>query len=90
MSDSNSSRQQWETNFGQGFTPQQVNDMNAQLSQTRTQRVRAAMFPETLETGTTFPYPQLDPNNPTAVQRLSEPSQMLKQAVTGLVNYQVK
>merc|ERR1712226_119441 len=78
----------WENNFGQGFTTQQVNDINSQLSQTRTQRVRAAIFPETLESGTVFPYPQRDPSNPTAVQKLSEPSHMLKQAVTGILNYQ--
>ena len=35
---------------------------------TRAQRVRAAMFPETLDEG-----PEMDPTQPTAVQRLSEP-----------------
>ncbi|VEN37153.1 unnamed protein product, partial [Callosobruchus maculatus] len=33
----------------QGFTQEQVDEMNNQLNQTRSQRVRAAMFPETLE-----------------------------------------
>lgn len=63
-------------------------DMNQQLSQTRSQRVRAAMFPETLEEGIEIPSTQLDPAQPTAVQRLSEPSQMLKHAVVNLINYQ--
>ncbi|KAL7636200.1 UNVERIFIED_CONTAM: hypothetical protein RMT77_012957 [Armadillidium vulgare] len=75
--------------FGQsGFTSEQVDDMNQQLSQTRSQRVRAAMFPETLEEGMEIPSTQFDPSQPTAVQRLSEPSQMLKHAVVNLINYQ--
>ena len=64
--------------------------MNQQLNQTRSQRVRAAMFPETLEEGIEIPSTQLDPAQPTAVQRLAEPSQMLKHAVVNLINYQVK
>ena len=63
-------------------------DMNQQLNQTRSQRVRAAMFPETLEEGIEIPSTQLDPTQPTAVQRLAEPSQMLKHAVVNLINYQ--
>ena len=47
------------------------------------------MFPETLEEGAQIPSTQYDPNNPTAVQRLAQPSQMLKQAVVNLINYQV-
>lgn len=74
--------------FTQNFTQDQVDDMNAQLSQTRSQRVRAAMFPETLEEGIEIPSTQFDPQQPTAVQRLSEPSQMLKHAVVNLINYQ--
>ncbi|CAG0879006.1 unnamed protein product [Darwinula stevensoni] len=71
-----------------GFTAQQVDEMNAQLNQTRSQRVRAAMFPETMEEGIEIPSTQFDPNQPTAVQRLAEPSQMLKHAVVNLINYQ--
>lgn len=55
---------------------------------TRAQRVRAAMFPETLEEGIQIPPTQLDAAQPTAVQRLAEPSQMLKHAVVNLINYQ--
>ena len=51
-------------------------EMNQQLNQTRSQRVRAAMFPETLEEGIEIPSTQLDPAQPTAVQRLAEPSQV--------------
>merc|ERR1719464_2525200 len=71
-----------------GYTQEQVDEMNQQLNQTRSQRVRAAMFPETLEDGIEIPSTQLDPAQPTAVQRLSEPSQMLKHAVVNLINYQ--
>jgi len=46
------------------------------------------MFPETLEEGIEIPSTQLDPTQPTAVQRLAEPSQMLKHAVVNLINYQ--
>ena len=46
------------------------------------------MFPETLEEGIEIPSTQLDPAQPTAVQRLAEPSQMLKHAVVNLINYQ--
>jgi len=71
-----------------GYTQEQVDEMNQQLNQTRSQRVRAAMFPETLDEGLEIPSTQLDPAQPTAVQRLSEPSQMLKHAVVNLINYQ--
>ena len=65
-----------------------VSEMNQQLNQTRSQRVRAAMFPETLEEGIQIPSTQIHPDQPTAVQRLAEPSQMLKHAVVNLINYQ--
>merc|ERR1719167_980248 len=74
--------------YNQSYTQEQVDEMNQQLNQTRAQRVRAAMFPETLEEGLEIPSTQLDPAQPTAVQRLSEPSQMLKHAVVNLINYQ--
>jgi len=74
--------------FQQGYTQQEVDEMNQQLNQTRSQRVRAAMFPETLDEGIEIPSTQLDPSQPTAVQRLAEPSQMLKHAVVNLINYQ--
>lgn len=62
--------------------------MNQQLEQTRSERVRAAMFPETIDKGMDIPSTQFDPSQPTAVERLSEPSQMLKHAVVNLINYQ--
>ena len=51
-------------------------------------RVRAAMFPETIDEGMEIQQTQMDTTNPTAVQRLAEPSQMLKNAVVDLINYQ--
>ncbi|XP_071493354.1 catenin beta [Diadema antillarum] len=78
----------WDAGYGQAYTQEQVDEMNQQLTQTRSQRVRAAMFPETLEEGVQIPSTQFDPAHPTAVQRLSEPSQMLKHAVVNLINYQ--
>lgn len=47
------------------------------------------MFPETLEEGMQIPSTQFDATSATAVQRLAEPSLMLKQAVVNLINYQV-
>lgn len=70
------------------YTQDQVDDVNQQLNQTRSQRVRAAMFPETMEEGMAIPSTQMHPDQPTAVQRLAEPSQMLKHAVVNLINYQ--
>ncbi|XP_055008663.1 junction plakoglobin [Boleophthalmus pectinirostris] len=56
---------------------------NPQLSLTRAQRVRAAMFPETLVPGEGVPEgPQ------SHVQRLAEPSQLLKNAIVHLIHYQ--
>lgn len=63
-------------------------DIDGQYAMTRAQRVRAAMFPETLEEGVQIPSTQYDAANPTNVQRLAEPSQMLKHAVVNLINYQ--
>lgn len=65
---------------------EEVDEM--QLNQSRSARVRAAMFPETLEEGVQIPGTQIHPDQETAVQRLSEPSQMLKTAVVNLINYQ--
>lgn len=46
------------------------------------------MFPETLEEGTTILSTQTDPSQMTNVQRLAEPSQLLKTAIIHLINYQ--
>ncbi|KAF1394831.1 hypothetical protein PFLUV_G00005220 [Perca fluviatilis] len=61
-------------------------DMDA--PHTRAERLRAAMFPETLERNTTIISTQIDPSQMTNVQQLAEPSQMLKTAIIHLINYQ--
>ena len=63
--------------------------MNAQLNQTRSQRIRAAIFPETLDEGMEIPTTRFDANQPIAVQILAESSQMLKHVVINLINYQL-
>lgn len=66
-------------------------EMNMQLNQTRSQRIRAAMFPESLED---YGYHQNQSNGahngmrPTAVQKLSQPTNKLKSAIVQLINYQ--
>jgi len=48
------------------------------------------MFPETItEESEGIPSTQLNPNQPTNLQRLAEPSQIVKNAVANLINYQV-
>lgn len=75
---------EWE----QGFSDQDMHAMNEQFVSSRSQRIRQAMFPETLEEGAHIPSTQFDSASSTAVQRLAEPSLMLKQAVVNLINYQ--
>uniref|UniRef100_A0A8C6KA76 Junction plakoglobin a n=1 Tax=Nothobranchius furzeri TaxID=105023 RepID=A0A8C6KA76_NOTFU len=59
-----------------------------QYTMTRATRVRAALFPESLEDGATILSTQTDPSQMTNVQKLAEPSQMLKNAIIHLINYQ--
>ena len=73
---------------GAAFTRSQIDDIRLQLQQTRAQRVRAAMFPESLEEGVAIPQTSFDPSRPSAVERLAEASEMLKIAVIHLINYQ--
>ncbi|ESN94528.1 hypothetical protein HELRODRAFT_189420 [Helobdella robusta] len=71
------------------YMQEQINDMNQQLTQTRSQRVRAAMFPETFnDEEIQIPSTQKHFGQMTTVQRLAEPSRMLKHAVVNLINYQ--
>ncbi|XP_064421403.1 junction plakoglobin a [Latimeria chalumnae] len=55
---------------------------------TRTQRVRAAIFPEMVSERISLSSTQVDPSQQTNVQKLAEPSQMLKSAIVHLINYQ--
>ncbi|KAG1676898.1 Armadillo segment polarity protein [Nymphon striatum] len=68
-----------QSNFTPNFTQNEVNEMNQHLNQSRSQRGRAAIYPETLEEETE--------TQSMAVQKLTEPSQVLK-SVVNLINYQ--
>ncbi|XP_039264022.2 catenin beta-1-like [Styela clava] len=73
------------------LTMEEANQLSDQFARTRADRVRDVLFPETsMDDGSMqqIPSTQFDPNNPTAVQRLAEPSQMLKHAVVNIINYQ--
>lgn len=67
-----------------------------QLNQTRSQRIRAAMFPESLEdygfsnfgNNVTSTNDSVPIGRPTAVQKLSQPTNKLKTAIVHLINYQ--
>lgn len=72
----------------QQLQPEDLDVMNQQLAMSRTQRVRQAMFPESLDEGTAIASTQFDDRKPTTVQQLAEPSQMLKTAVSNLIHYQ--
>lgn len=74
--------------YEMGYTQEQIQDINQQLNQTRSQRVRAAMFPESFDSDFQVPSVQVHPGKLSAVQRLAEPSQLLKHAVVNLINYQ--
>ncbi|ETE68218.1 Junction plakoglobin [Ophiophagus hannah] len=71
---------------GSGQTQTQA-ELESQLAMTRAQRIRAAMYPETAEDHTLLLTTQVE-GQQTNVQRLAEPSQMLKSAIVHLINYQ--
>lgn len=74
------------TTYTQGGVPPP--DLESQLAMTRAQRVRAAVYPETLENTSVLMTTQIDPSQQTNVQKLAEPSQLLKTAIIHLINYQ--
>ena len=47
------------------------------------------MFPETIREGEEVPSTQMLPSHPTNLQRLAQPAQILKAAISGLATYQV-
>ena len=65
-----------------------VNEISCQLNPTRSQRIRTAMFPETLAESEVEANVSLNLNINTALQKLAEPAQMLKHAMANLINYQ--
>ncbi|UJR10620.1 hypothetical protein I4U23_014817 [Adineta vaga] len=78
-----------------GYTAQDhIDASNAQLNSTRAQRIRAAIFPEIADDNSSNNVPcspisptQFRTGQATAVQKLSEPSQLLKNAVNDIINY---
>lgn len=47
------------------------------------------MFPETIQEGEEVPSTQMMPNQQTNLQRLGQPAQILKSALSSLATYQV-
>ena len=58
-----------------------------QIVQGRPDRIRMTMFPDD---GMDVPSTQMMRNQPTNLQRLSQPAQILKAIVSGLATYQVR
>ncbi|CAF1250352.1 unnamed protein product [Adineta steineri] len=72
----------------------QIESANAHLNSTRAQRIRAAIFPEITDdnisnclTSSPIPTTQYLNGQTTAVQKLCESSQLLKNAVADIINY---
>ena len=63
-------------------------ELGKRLIGTRGDRLRDAMFPETMMTDGPIPSTQFSENQ-TSVQKLAEPSRVLKQTVVNLINFQV-
>ena len=59
------------------------------MIQSRPDRVRMTMFPETIQEGDEIPSTQMMSNQQTNLQRLSQPAQILKSALSSLATYQV-
>ncbi|KAI4884849.1 hypothetical protein NFI96_022867 [Prochilodus magdalenae] len=81
-------REEDETENSKKYPTENPTDLDGQYTLTRAQRVRAAMFPETLVEGESPLPTQTDSDQQTNVQRLAEPSQLLKTAIVHLINYQ--
>lgn len=62
---------------------------NEQILQSRPDRIRMTMFPEAIQEGEEVPSTQMMPNQQTNLQRLSQPAQILKSALSSLATYQV-
>ncbi|OUC49786.1 Armadillo/beta-catenin-like repeat protein, partial [Trichinella nativa] len=70
-----------------GYTREQIDGINAEYEAAQSQRIRAAMFPETIEDPKDLSTAKYDFGPMTNVQSLAEPSQMLKTAVVNIINY---
>ena len=59
------------------------------MLQSRPDRIRMTMFPETIQEGDEIPSTQMMSNQQTNLQRLAQPAQILKSALSSLATYQV-
>ena len=71
----------------QGYSEQQSR-ANDRILQSQPDRIRMTMFPETIREGEEVPSTQMLPSHPTNLQRLAQPAQILKAAISGLATYQ--
>ncbi|NP_001267780.1 beta-catenin [Hydra vulgaris] len=62
--------------------------INDQFNNNRSQRARTGMFPEAMHENMELSHAQIHNNNSAVPQRLAEPTQMLKNNVIDLINYQ--
>jgi len=70
------------------YTKEEVAVLEEHYVSTRSERLRQAMYPETMVGGENMaPSTQFD-NQQTAVQKLTQPSRTLKEAVVNLINFQ--
>lgn len=65
-----------------------VGSASEQIVQGRPDRIRMTMFPDD-GPGMEVPSTQMMRNQPTNLQRLSQPAQILKAIISGLATYQV-
>lgn len=70
------------------FPEQQARATNDHMLQSRPDRIRMTMFPETIQEGDEIPSTQMMSNQQTNLQRLAQPAQILKSALSSLATYQ--
>jgi len=73
--------------WNRDYTIEEATQLGKRLIGTRGDRLRDAMFPETMMTDGPIPSTQFSENQ-TSVQKLAEPSRVLKQTVVNLINFQ--
>ena len=69
--------------------PSLLHTANDRILQSQPDRIRMTMFPETICEGEEVPSTQMVPSHHTNLQRLAQPAQILKAAISGLATYQV-
>lgn len=72
-------------NYDPSSMDESVREMSRQLNSARAHRIRTAMFPESIDENEELNTNPVNSNS--SLQRLAEPAQMLKHAVSNLINY---